>query len=296
MNQSDDPVVAGIVNEFHLASRLREDDLEARARYWGVTSIEEQEIGSDAMLLSNKDSFVAFRGIPLPLEDSVTMLSPDKGGYSIILKKSERLGLSVRQRFSLAHELGHLLLQKYQALRPPRSANAQREYRGHGHSDDEERLCDKIAAEILMPLLAFQEDGWMEGWSVRNVRLLASKYNTSVPATAMRMIDLMPDEALMGVWKVSGNDGESAKLQWAHAGKTAYRVPSGSISSKRLALVTKAWNSGRVESGAAPVQDSRFEKIRLLDVPAEAMAWGRGEYKQVLVYYYPGRIQEYNVG
>ena len=258
-----------VLEEFRLAALPCLADLNALALRWGVTSIEEREIESEAMLFPSKD------------------------GYSIVLKKAERPSRLARQRFSLAHELGHLLLQKSE---PRGDAGAPMKHRGHGYSDDEERLCDQIAAEILMPRMAFYEDGWMEGWSPRSLRSLAVKYDTSVPATAMRMIDLMPYEALMGVWKVSGNDGESAKLQWAHAGKTAYRVPSGSVSSKRLALVTKAWNSGRVESGAAPVQDSRFEKIRLLDVPAEAMAWGRGEYKQVLVYYYPGRVQEYKVG
>ena len=240
--------------------------VENLATKWGVVSIERQPISSAGMLL------------------------PGRHGYKIILNLNQSWG---RQRFSLAHELAHLLLHKsgisdslptakYRASLAPNMA--------------EERLCDQIAAEILMPRLAFQEDGWMEGWSLRSLRTLAGKYNTSVPATAMRMIDLMPEEALMGVWKVSDDDGESAKLQWAHAGKTSYRVPSGSVSSKRLALVTQAWSSGRVESGAAPVQDSRFERIRLLDVPTEAIAWGRGEYKQVMVYYYPGREQESKVG
>ncbi len=266
MDKYSDQTLFKILEQFRLEALPCMADLKVLARPWGVTSIEEREIESEAMLLPSKD------------------------GYSIVLKKAERPSRLARQRFSLAHELGHLLLQKSEQNR------AALKYRGHGYSDDEERICDQIAAEILMPRMAFYEDGWMEGWSLRSLRSLAVKYDTSVPATAMRMIDLMPEEALMGVWKVSGNDGESAKLQWAHAGKTAYRVPSGSVSSKRLALVTKAWNSGRVESSAAPVQDSRFEKIRLLDVPAEAMAWGRGEYKQVLVYYYPGRVQEYKVG
>ena len=256
--------LSDVLDEFRLAALPCLIDLKALAQSWGVTSIEESEIESDAMLLPSID------------------------GYSIVLKKKiSRPGQLERQRFSLAHELGHLLLQKSERT------GAALKYRGHGHSDEEERLCDQIAAEILMPRMVFYEDGWMEGWSLRSLSTLAAKYGTSKTATARRMIDLMPDEALMGVWKV---DGEGAKHQWAHVGKTAYRVPSGSVSSKRLSLVTKAWNSARVESGAAPVQDSRFEKIRLLDVPAEAMAWGRDEFKQVLVYYYPGREQESKVG
>lgn len=272
MIRDNQQTLSRILEEFRLAALPCLADLNALALRWGVTSIEEREIESEAMLLPSKD------------------------GYSIILKKANQPGQSVRQRFSLAHEIGHLLLQISEKVGLRGKVGMSLKHRGHGYSDEEERLCDQIAAEILMPRLAFQEDGWMEGWSLRSLRTLATKYETSVPATAMRMIDLMPEEALMGVWKVSDDDGESAKLQWAHAGKTSYRVPSGSVSSKRLALVTQAWSSGRVESGAAPVQDSRFERIRLLDVPTEAIAWGRGEYKQVMVYYYPGREQESKVG
>ena len=257
---------AKILGDFRLEALEWPVNLDSLAAKWGVTAIEKQPISSAGMLL------------------------PNRNGYKVILNQNQS---RVRQRFSLAHELGHLLFNKAgiaDSVREPKRRNSL------AANPAEERLCDQIAAEILMPRMAFYEDGWMEGWSLNSLRTLASKYETSIPATALRMVDLMPEESLMGVWKVSGDDGESAKLRWAHVGKTAYRVPSGSVSSKRLSLVTKAWNSARVESGAAPVQDSRFERIRLLDVPAEAMAWGKDEYKQVMVYYYPGREQESKVG
>ena len=45
--------------------------------------------------------------------------------------------------------------------------------------------------------LAFEEDGWLEDWSIRGVSVLARKYDTSITATARRMNDLMPEKALM---------------------------------------------------------------------------------------------------
>ena len=259
MARQDQQLLEKIVDDFRLAALACMEDLYQLARQWGVSRIEERIIDSDAMLL------------------------PNGAGYSIILKKMHLPSHLGRQRFSLAHELGHLLLQKSE------KTGAVLKYRGHGYSDEEERLCDQIAAEILMPRLAFQEDGWMEGWSLRNVRVLAHKYDTSLTATARRMIDLMPEEALMGVWKVSGDAVGRANLQWSHRGATSYRVPSGSISSQRLGLVSQAWASEKLESGVAPVQDSRFDRIKLLDVPTEAMTWGRGDYKQVMAFYYPTR-------
>ena len=268
MDKYNEQVFSSIMDEFRLAALPDLADLKALARRWGITSIEERDIESEAMLLPNKD------------------------GYSIVLKKVNSAGQLARQRFSLAHELGHLLLQKSE---PRGSVGVPMKHRDHGHSNEEERLCDQIAAEILMPRLTFEEDGWMEGWSVRNVRLLASKYNTSVTATARRMIDLMPDEAIMGVWKVSGEDGK-AELQWSHAGKTSYAIPATQIvAEERLELINQAWNSYqyRVVEGVAPVKLGRRKPV---DVPAEAMTWGRDEYKQVMVYYYPGREQESKVG
>lgn len=258
MDKYSGDALSNIREEFRLEALPCLVDLKSLAQCWGVTSIEEREIGSEAMLL------------------------PNRNGYSIVLKKADRPSRLARQRFSFAHELGHLLLQKSQ------QAGIALKYRGHGHSNAEERLCDQIAAEILMPRLAFQEDAWLDGWSLRNLRNLARKYDTSIPATAFRMIDLMPEEALMGVWEFDGNS--KFNLKQRRTGKTAYRVPGGSIASKRLGLAAQAWGSDEVESGIAPVvRYSRSGGINLRDVPAEALSWGQGEYKQVMVYYYPGR-------
>lgn len=266
MNPDIERVNSLIREKFRLDALPGLADLKTLAQNWGVTSIEEREIGSEAMLL------------------------PHREGYSIVLKTVDRPSRARRQRFSFAHELGHLLLQKSQQEMLRGNDRVPLKYRGHGHSNPaEERLCDQIAAEILMPRLAFQEDAWMDGWSLRNLLNLARKYDTSVAATAIRMIDLMPEEALMGVWKLGGNG--SFSLKWSHTGKTAYRVPGGSLSNKRLGLVAAAWHSGQVESGAAPVvPDSRSGGINLREVPAEALAWGQGEYRQAFAYYYPGRV------
>ena len=249
------PTALSIIEEFRLSALDCRVDLKRLAFGWGVASITERDIYSEAMLI------------------------PTEGNYEIILKKATQTSQMRRQRFSLAHELGHLLLQKSE------KSGATLKYRGHGYSDEEERLCDQISAEILMPRMAFYEDGWMEGWSLKSLRTLSGKYDTSLPATAVRMVDLMPEEALMGVWKVS-EEGKAA-LQWPHAGKTRYALPSPStLSEERMELVGRAWNSFQIEEGIAPVRLGRRNPV---DVPAEAMAWGRDEYRQVMAFYYPTR-------
>ena len=248
--------LAKILREYRLEALEKRVSLESLAAKWGVISIEQQQISSEGLIL------------------------PSRKGYKIIINSET---IPSRRRYSLAHELGHLLLHK-SGISDLQSSKGKR--RGSLGADwNEERLCDQIAAEILLPRMAFYEDGWMEGWSLKSLRTLSHKYETSLSATARRMVELMPEEALMGVWKVS-EEGKVA-LQWPHKGKTEYAIPSPSIlPDGRMELVARAWNSHQVEEGVAP---TRLGRSRPIDVPAEAMAWGRGEYKQVMVFYYPNR-------
>ena len=67
-----------------------------------------------------------------------------------------------RQRFTLAHELAHRAL-----IHPNAPAIA---YRRIGNSDDEERLCDEVAAALLMPR------HWMRGLTARPPNLSTLRY------------------------------------------------------------------------------------------------------------------------
>ena len=266
MNRDKKPKLRAIREEFRLEGLPRLVDLKVLALRWGVNSIEERDIGSEAMLLQAKD------------------------GYTIVLKKASHVGQLARQRFSMAHELGHLILLKSQQARLKGDADMMMKQRAHGRNNEEELLCDQIAAEILMPRLAFQEDGWMEGWSLRSLRTLSRLYRTSVPATAMRMVELMPEESLMGVWKPADKPRNSPALKWTDTRRSHFRVPSGSVVPLRsLEMVSRALTSESVQAGFAPVIDARYESPRPTNVPAEALAWGRGEFRQAIVFYYPER-------
>ena len=257
MTRTTDKTIDEILTNFRLAALPCKADLRLLARRWGVISIEEQEIHSDAMLL--------------PIEE----------GYRIILKKADQVASLGRQRFSLAHELGHLLLQKSE------TTGIGLKYRGHGFSDEEERLCDQIAAEILMPRMAFYEDCWMEDWSLKGLRRLANKYETSLEATAIRMVDLMPEEALMGIWKISTDKSGNIEQKWSHRGGTRYALPATAITpNKKLELIRQSHLASGVLEGVAPV---KLGDERAIDVPAEAMSYGSGENQKVMVFYYPTR-------
>ena len=82
-----------------------------------------------------------------------------------------------RRRFTLAHELAHRVLAHPQA--PAVS------YRRAGNGDNEERLCDQIAASILMP------DDWTRKLAARSqnlgtLRLMSERAQVSLSAALVR--------------------------------------------------------------------------------------------------------------
>ena len=85
----------------------------------------------------------------------------------------------VRRRFTIAHELAHVLFES-SGPRAPRVGV------------DLERLCDMLAAEILMPRAVFEAALNRSAIDAPLVRQLASKFQTSLTATALRCTELRP--------------------------------------------------------------------------------------------------------
>lgn len=94
----------------------------------------------------------------------------------------------VRKRFTLAHELGHMLLNTVPAFRKAAS-----------HGDEAlERACDMIAAELLMPTT--DATAFVRGLgqpSPEKLTIIASKYRVSLYAAAIRV------QSGLNLWKCS---------------------------------------------------------------------------------------------
>ena len=252
-----------VVEKFSLATLPRSADLNELATAFGVSSVEVDSISSEAMLV--------------PVAD----------GYKIVLKKADSPSGLTRQRFSFAHEVGHLLLKAvgYNSL-----ANANSKHRKINSYSEEERLCDQIAAEILMPRAAFTTDAADAGWSLGNLASLARMYGASIPATARRMVGLMPEPCVMGIWKPADASGKVHNLQQSYGSWSRYGVPNATrLPRRRLWLIARAANSREMESGISPLLDRNRPSSSPPDVPADAWAWGRDEFRRVMVFYYPER-------
>ena len=246
-----------------MESRPRPVNLIDLAAEFGVDSVEEDYISSLAML------------VPIPR------------GYKVVLKKGTTAGEKVRQRFSLAHELGHLLLRQLghsqsQSSQPVRTTN--------GNRSEEEKLCDQIAVEILLPRTVFSVDAAEMGWSLDGLRRLTNIYGTSVQATASRLISLAPETCHMAIWRPSVTHVDRHELQHSWGRSKRYGIPNqDKLHRRQLWLVARSDKSSSVESGCCPMIDrDRLSPIPN-DVPAQGWAWGRGEFRRVIVFYYPER-------
>ena len=113
---------------------------------------------------------------------------------------------TVRQRYSVAHEVGHTLFPDYEAsLR-----RVGRLWRRNTDDSEFERLCQLAAAEFLFPLEPFRASVTRRGFHLLGVLDLAREFDGSVEATARRTVEmadfpavvlfLRPIDAATGDW------------------------------------------------------------------------------------------------
>ncbi len=115
-----------------------------------------------------------------------------------LIIKVNNLKSNVRQRFSLAHEIGHILLAE---------TLAQPEYRGAGNRPSKwrETACDYIAAELLLPLHLFVPAMRTMPVSTLSIVRLGQLFDASIEATAIRYGNLLEDDVQVVLWERHGD-------------------------------------------------------------------------------------------
>lgn len=178
-------------------SRVPPYRLTETLRKFGVEEVRERLLDVEARLISSAGSLII----------ELNSLSP-----------------RVRRRLSLAHEIGHLILNEC-ADRAPSCSD---------HSDVlSERLCNNIAGELLVPQWALVEylnaapffDGWVKGITSAVVLHAAAAFDVSVDVMTKRVfhdLKLAPDKIAV-IWRHSLHKQQA--------------------SSKRDLRVSSAWHS-----------------------------------------------------
>jgi len=151
----------------------------------------------------------------------------DGGVYEIDGKRLIKLNSlvpPVRQAFTLAHEVGHLILERMLGA----TANCT--------SDQQlERACDMIAAELLMPTTEAQSLAKRLGdQSPEKLGKIANYFRVSLRTAAQRLFDLGIWKCPMGMWEC----GPRTRQMW-FVGKRPWKTDYPSFSAFELALESK---------------------------------------------------------
>jgi Zn-dependent peptidase ImmA (M78 family) len=140
-------------------------------------------------------------GMPTPIRaplDQQQGILVDSGSGLILIKEDDPL---VRQRFTEGHELLELLFDAVDELR-------RASYLPSWSEAHKEKLCDRGAAELLMPQTSFVPHLQTLGLSLATGRSLATLYQTSRLATLIRMVQLGSGDCAIVLWHVANKPSE----------------------------------------------------------------------------------------
>jgi Zn-dependent peptidase ImmA (M78 family) len=158
-------------------------DLNVAARYVGIEQILEVEMGDCDGLLSSTKS----------------------GSYVASLRKGQP---PLRKRFTLAHEVGHAIVYRSIGRQSSEINDGRLRCRAETADErDEERLCDIVAAELLMPRAQFIQTMDELGVCAATVPDIAQRFGVSLQATCRRLAQLSPYDIAASLWKKNEENG-----------------------------------------------------------------------------------------
>lgn len=158
----------------------REAAREMRMRYWN-DSMGNIPLPVDPWEIADR---IGIQARPAPLDGNLAgfIIREFAGGPTEIYFNEQ--DAEVRQRFTVAHELGHFYRHKDDddelGFVDERAELAQ------AGTDPEEVWANQFAAELLMPA-ALVKRWWAEGWSITQLR---RKFHVSTPAISNRLSSL----------------------------------------------------------------------------------------------------------
>ena len=171
-------------------------DLFNLATNLGITRIEEADIPATSLLI----------------------LRPDNK-YTLFLQPKMSVA---RKRFSIAHELGHLLLRPILGDEAHHWSQIDLSQDHYGRRI--EHLCNKMAANILMPPKSFSQAAEQYGWTLETATNLARSLKSSSEAAIRRLVDLAPQPSGVIAWEASKPDSLSWKWSYSNSKMRASRI------------------------------------------------------------------------
>jgi Zn-dependent peptidase ImmA (M78 family) len=236
--------------------RTRKTDVE-RAAHSALNTIRDSTPPIDLEHLARRMGVDEIRHQPMPI-DGQLLAGPDKIVVEVCSQRSRP-----RQRFTLAHELGHLWL----------TQNRARYDLPELHWREEERFCDSFAAAVLMPRTWIVRRTVDCTPSLRALERLSLEARTSLAATLIRAsgVDRRWSSSLIKFRPAPGNGWRiTAVTGIAH--RLLYRL---SCTWRTTTFLREAANAGQLTTG---------ELVLDLDgSPIEIEAEAVGERERIVV-------------
>lgn len=220
------------------------------------------------------------------LRDTSGLLLKFHDGYVIKLNQEHH---QVKQNFSCAHEIGHILFSELKLENYIRNI----EYRTFNiiktadlRAKARERLCDTAAAELLMPEIVFKRYLSTYGLSISSVQYLANSFKVSIQTAARRITEVSNEPCVSILWwpwpknKPKGLRPVMGKQTRVKANYTLVHknvnVNSALYKAYQNDSVVRTWKL--------------FKNVNTIKrLPLEAKGFGRGEMRFVISFAFPYR-------
>lgn len=220
------------------------------------------------------------------LGDTSGLLLKFQDGYVIKVNQGH---YQVRQNFSCAHEIGHILyndlkLEDYITTIQYRTFNTQKTKGIRARA--RETLCDAAAAELLMPESVVRKSLSTFGLSITSIEYVAQAFQVSIQAASRRISEVSIEPCIAILWhpwpksKPKGlrpviGKPSSGKASYLQLYKPVYES-SALYKAYQIDTVIKTWKLFR---------DGNTVKR----IPVEAKGFGRGETRFVISFAFPNR-------
>jgi len=218
------------------------------------------------------------------LGDTSGLLLPFHDGYVIKVNKSH---YQVRQNFSCAHEIGHILFRdlkldnyvdtiQYRTFNTPKTMELRARAR--------EALCDTAAAELLMPESVFRKCLSTFGLSITSIEHLAETFQVSIKAATKRISEVSIEPCVAILWN-----------PWPKSKPKGLRPVIGKQTKAKYLQLYKPVNVSSALYKAYQI-DASIKTWKLFHdgnsvrhIPVEAKGFGRGEKRFVISFAFPAR-------
>jgi hypothetical protein len=171
------------------------------------------------------------------------MILPNCGPYQMIIHAGDSV---TRQKFTSAHELIETL---FLELPGNIRVDGQKE---NIFGTDKERICNKAAANLIMPRESFHPRAMRLGLSFRSAELLADEYEVSLMAALCRLIDMYPRKGVLVLWQMRNKPTEISK----EVPESQIEMPGFHPTNLPTPKLRVAWSYGNFRDLYIPVHKS----------------------------------------